>query len=260
MDKWALYFVAVGIILVVAGAWTYQSAQPAAAADQLFQPAECPDGNVYLVNPAYLATDYRIKIYGYYQNIFTVEKAADYRMSLIIGNDPCAEGTAQIVIVTPQGATVQPVPVVGAPEVLASYMIAPAALLEGGVEAAVETGMGVFPAKSFATVQNMVFTQYGTIEDRLITLYYDTTTGLLVRQDDARHVLVSLQPMPQSILIVRSLEDYGRAPGPQGEITYAGTTAEILAVYSLAGGLGVVAGLASIAYGAWLLLYRPPEP
>jgi len=259
MDKWALYFVAIGLVLLAAGAWTYQSAQPAALADQLFQPAECPDGNLYLVNPAFLATDYRITVYAYYQDAFTVEKAADYRMSLIIGNDPCAEGNAQIVIVTPQGATVQAVPVVGAPQVLASYMIAPATLLEGGVESAAETGMGVFPARSFATVQNMVFTQYGTIENRIVTLYYDTGTGLLARQEDGRQVLVSLQPMPQEILIVRSLEDYGRAPGPQGEITYAGASAEILAVYSLAGGLGIVAGLVSIAYGAWLLLYRPPE-
>jgi len=259
MDKWALYFVAIGIVLIAAGAWTYQTAQPYLALDEIMVPATCPDGSQFLLDPAYLAAEYNVKAYAYYPGNFTVTKVVDYRLSMVIANDPCADGQAQIIIATPQGATVQPVPVAGSPEYLASYMIAAAGLLEDRPEGAADTGMGVFPARIATTSQNMMFTQYGTIENRFYTLYYDANTGLLVRQDEARQVLVALQPMPQEIYITRVLQDYGKAPGPQGELVYQGQAAELVAAYSIAGGLGVVAGLGSIAYGAWLLLYRPPE-
>ena len=253
MDKWAVYFVVVGVILLAAGYWTYQSATPYIAVEELVEPAEC-GGTLYLLDPSYLASEYNVRVYAYYPGNFTVDKVADYDVRILVANDPCAEGQAYLVVSTPNGVLPQVVPVQGSPEYLASYLLAPQDMIMNRPEAAGESGMGVFGSRLVSTSQQMVVTQYVTMENRFYNLYYDEGTGLLVKQEEARQILVALRPAPQQILIERSLLDYGRSTGPEGELVYQGRAAELVALYSIAGAAGILTGLASIGYGAWLLL------
>jgi len=244
-----LYYVVIGVLLILAGAWAYSSAQAPLSADQLFspQPLEC-QGLTFLVDPAGLVVRGEARALGFYVGDKSMTEMARTQFDFIILNDPCRDGYANVVVVS-GGAASPPVNV--SLEGLAA-LVAPAEALEGlGARGAAVTGLGVRPAAISEAIDFAPGAVAGSMYYVVTTTYYDAETGVLLKRD-ALWVKAAGLFTPDVVYTTQETGDLLKQTG-EGLVSYQRAVAAAMA-YTLAAGVGIVAGAISLAYAARTLL------
>jgi len=243
-----LYYAVVGLLLILAGAWAYSSAQAPLSAGQLFSagPVEC-QGLTFLVDPAKLVVRGEARALGFFVGDKSMTEMARTRFDYIILNDPCADGYASVVAVS--GGTAAPAVNVSL-EALAA-LLAPAEALEALGRGAAVSGLGVRPAALAEAVDLAPGPVAGSMYYVVTTTYYDAGTGLLLKRD-AVWVKAAGLFTPDVVYTVQETGDVLKQTG-EGLVSYKRAVAASIA-YSLAAGVGIVAGAVALAYAARTLL------
>ena len=251
VDKEALYYVLVGLILVASGAWAYSYTGVPASLDESLHPREC--GNLtFPLDPAYLVLEYETSAVGFNVGDLSPSDLGGGRVSILVTNDPCREGYATVVVVSgggifpPQNLTLEEL----------ATIIAPEGSLEPGAAAA--TGLGVAGAGLLEAPQDL---RPGPVPGSIYLVdgraYYEADTGVLAKRESTWIRLGG--PGPDYAQSSLTLQDLLKSRGPGGDLQSYSKSVEALAAYSLASAIGLVAGTLSIAYAAWQALNSPSK-
>ncbi len=246
----AVYFLAVGLLLIAASAWTYQQAQAPLSLEETLQPREC-SGYTFLLDPSRLVVRGEARAVGFNIGDKTLDDAGMVEFNVIISNDPCKDGYAEVIVVTPGGVTP---PQNMSLDQLASALLAPEeAIASAASRGAADTSMGVYSAIVAPGQPRLRPGAFpGSFYYEIPVSYYDASTGILVKREST-WIKASGFASPDVMIVSQEVTDILRET-PDGQMQSFTRSAEALAAYSLAAGLGLVAGAASLAYAVRLLL------
>ena len=251
MDKDALYYALVGLILVAAGAWAYTYTQAPASLDESLSPRQC--GNLtFPIDPSYTVLEYKYGAVGFDVGDLAPSSLGSGKISILVTNDPCKDGYATVVVVTDSG--------ISPPQNLSldqlATIIAPKGTLEPG--AAAVTGLGVAGAGMLVAPQDL---RPGPAPGSIYLVdgkaYFEADSGVLAKRTSTWIRLSGLGP--DYAVSTLTINDVLKSQGPGGDLQSYSKSVNALVAYSLASAIGLVAGGISIVYAAWLALNAPGQ-
>ncbi len=244
-----IYYIVIGLILLAASAWTFQTGQDYMLSyEAMTQPRTC-QGSQFPMDPAYLGVEGVLEAYAYYADNGTMEKLASIDYQAFIVNDPCITSTAQLIYRTPRGPNTATLQV----QELPLYVIASADILGMTEKAGMVTSMGPAEAGRLELQPRISAGPVpGSYYIDVTSYYYNLDNGILAKS--VSHMFRAGGEGPEYILIVQEVTDYYKSPGANEGFHSYSETVNASILYSIASGLGVLVGIASILYGSRGLL------